>query len=136
MKSLAELMDEAFDLSLNLCYKTITPEGHYFDPRDIKDDTLGELVSGWADGLVHAHYQRLSTGRCSVSAMINFDVGEFEESVKRDIKTMQHALKSYGPPRRLTYHEMQFRGYRGSSAGYFPLLTYPGCPPYDALRQN
>lgn len=115
--SLSDLMDEAFNLSMDLSYETLTPDGNYFDPT--KND-LPDRVWTWCDGLMYKYYQSVSTGHCSPSAMANFDIKKFEDEVIADISAFKILLAKYGKPRRLTYGEMKARGYRGKGAGYTP----------------
>jgi hypothetical protein len=85
--SLADKMGKAFDLSLALWR---LDEARGYDV--LKRDEEADLVYGWADGLVHKHYQDMSTGRCSLLAMVKFDIEKFEESVDRDIEKMNKML--------------------------------------------
>lgn len=114
-KSLAELMQRAIHLSLQIAYETITPHNTYFDVRtDLQTTEQNEsIIWGWADGLVHRQYQNISSGRCSLQTTIDFDVAKFEDSVKRDIEMMESLSKRLGPPRQLTCEEMTARGYKG-----------------------
>ncbi len=116
--SLAELMGEAYHLSLSLCYATIAPGGHYFDARE--DARVPDSAWSWADGLVHKFYEKRASGECSLQAMIDFDVAAFEAEVIADIATFRALLSILGEPRRLTEQDMRERGYRGSEAGYTP----------------
>ncbi len=116
VQSLSELMHEAFIMSLNLTHSTLSPDGDYFDARGI-DGEHGDMVYGWADGLMHKYYENRATGHCSLQAMIDFDVGKFEASVVEDIEIMKELAKTLPPPRKLTYAEMRARGYTGSWAG-------------------
>ena len=114
-KSLADLMDEAFDLSLDLMYETVAPGGHFFDPRKGRwgTDDEEDKVCSWADGLMHKYYQNVSTGHCSIGAMARFDVAKFEDEVICDIDTMKRLLAQCGPPRQMDVAEMIQRGYKG-----------------------
>lgn len=108
-KSLAELMEEAFYLSLNIVYETLSPNGHYFDERENfhnLPESILDTVFGWADGLCHGMYQRISTGRCPTQTTIDFDIGDWETTVKVNIRMMKEALKMLGMPRKMTYDEM------------------------------
>lgn len=100
-KSLMELMDEAFRLSLRVAYETITTDGHYYDARkEFHTSAANEdAVWGWCDGLMHKYYNKVSSGQCSVWATIDFDVAAFEESVKKDIAMMSELLVKLGPPK-------------------------------------
>lgn len=100
-KSLSDLMHEAVTLSWNVSYEEITPEGHYSKWRTVGTEEESDMITGWADGLMHQYYQRHSSGQCSIQAMIDFDVAEFEESVKRDIGIMRALLEKVGRPRQL-----------------------------------
>ena len=78
--NLEEKMAEAYSLS------------NRFDYTEGFTDAEYELVSGWQDGLMHKYYQRHAYGRCSIQAMIDFDVAEFESRVDSDIRVMQGFL--------------------------------------------
>jgi hypothetical protein len=112
-KSLCELMDEGFRLSLKLAHEDMSPDGTYLTPRKSFDipETNVETIYGWADGLVHKRYHTMATGRCSHSQIANFDIAKFEASVKMDIRMMTDALALMGEPKRLTPEEMRARGY-------------------------
>jgi hypothetical protein len=134
MKSLQELMQEAFNLSLDCAYGTLAPTGNYMHVRELPvSKETNDMIFAWCDGLMHGYYERTSSGRCSLQATIDFDVAKFEANVERDIATMEGLLATYGMPRRMTFEEMQIEGYRGRWAGQFPLLTYPGYPAYSAV---
>ncbi len=119
MKSLSQLMAQAFNLSLTVGYSELSPDGHYFTWRE--DATIPETdwdtISGWADGLMHKFYENRASGHCSLQATIDFDVGAFEEEVKRDIAMMAAHLARVGKPVKLTHAEMRRRGYLGAWAG-------------------
>ena len=112
-------MAEAFNLSLNLTYADMSPDGHFLTPRKDPVGTVeeDEMISSWADGLYHKYYQNRATGHCSLQSTIDFDVAKFEASVERDIATMTRLLTKVGHPAKLDFAEMQRRGYRGSWAG-------------------
>lgn len=117
-KSLAELMQEAMKTSWDLAFETVAPDDSYLDPRNTGLPAEHEdMIWAWADGLMHEYYQRMATGRCSLQASLDFDPGKFEQQVRRDLATMQRILKLVGPPRKLTFAQMQARGYRGAWAG-------------------
>ena len=100
-KSLMELMDEAFRLSLQVAYETITADGHYYDARkEFHTSAANEdTIWGWCDGLMHGAYQRITTGQCSLRATIDFDVAAFEELVKKDVTMMAELLVKLGSPK-------------------------------------
>ncbi len=107
-KSLAELMNDAFNLSLDLAYSELSPDGHYFTARNLpvtKD--VDDMIFCWCDGLKHKYYENVSTGRCSLQRMIDFE-----------IELMTELLRKFGGPITLTFEEMRKRGYRGKWAGY------------------
>lgn len=118
-KSLSDLMQTAFKLSLDLSHTELSSLGHYFTPRETNMGTEKEtdMVWAWSDGLMHKFYENRSTGHCSIQSMIDFDVAKFEADVEKDIATMERLLKKYGKPVRLTFAEMQRRGYKGEWAG-------------------
>jgi hypothetical protein len=100
-KSLSDLMHEAVTLSWDLSFEAVTPEGRYTKWRSVGNAEESDMITSWADGLMHQYYQRYSSGRCSLQAMIDFDVAEFEESVKRDVGVMRALLEQVGRPRQL-----------------------------------
>lgn len=118
-KSLKDLMDKAFSLSLDLAHSELAPDGHYFTPRNLPiSQEKNDLIFGWADGLVHNYYERICSGRTSIQAQVDFDIEKFEETINKDIKQMEDLLVIYGKPIKITFDEMKKRGYRGSWAGY------------------
>ena len=111
-KSLADLMMEAYNLSLDVAFRTIAPDGHYFQTRDTGiPPEHDDMVWGWADGLMHKYYENVSGGRCSIKKMVEFDLANFEEEVRRDTNTMREILAKVGPPKKLTNDEMVAMGY-------------------------
>lgn len=119
--SLADLMAEAFLLSLKLVYETMLEDGTYFDPREKLDERRCPRLSAWADGLMHKHYQNMAEGTGSLSARIDFDVAAFEEKVVADIAAMKKMLEEHTPIRVIPKQELAARGYRGPNAGYTKL---------------
>ncbi len=119
VESLAELMSKAFHLSMDLSHSEMAPGGYWFTPRQeaigTEDET--DMVWSWADGHKHKLLQTRTSGRCSLAAMIDFDIAKFEEKVKQDIETMTRLLEKWGKPKQLDFEEMKRRGYRGSWAG-------------------
>jgi hypothetical protein len=111
MKSLSQLMDEAYNLSLDCAYSEFSSEGTCFTPRDLPD-TAADLVFGWADGLMHQHYHKHAEGRCAPQAYIDFDPHQWEQRVVEDIDAMAALLETLTPSVRLTTAEMRARGYR------------------------
>jgi len=118
--SLSDLMNEAYRLSLDLSYESVAPDMSYLHPRKDwrgvstkKQDT----VYAWSDGLVHKMYQNVSTGHCSLQAMIDFSIAAFEASVKKDIAMMKALLTKLPAPIQYTFAMMQAEGYRGRWAG-------------------
>lgn len=116
-KSLCDLMHEAFQLSLDVAYSEIAPDGSYFTWRPTGLGNHEDMISGWADGLVHKYYDNRVTGHCSLQAQIDFDIEKFEQGVERDIKIMKKLLEKLGKPIKLDFAEMRRRGYKGSWAG-------------------
>jgi hypothetical protein len=113
MKSLSELMHEAYRLSLHIAYSERNHEDHYFTPRDIseEDDALPNFsVWGWVDGLIHKMYHKHANGECSLQAMIDFDVGDFERRVIEDIEVLRERGKNFTQVK-LTKAVMRERGY-------------------------
>lgn len=84
--SLANKMATAFNLSIELWKLDEAKEYKALNDKET------DFVYGWADGLVYKYYKNMVTGHCSPSAMINFDIAKFEESVDRDIEKMQKIL--------------------------------------------
>lgn len=118
-KSLCELMNEAFGLSLDCAYGELSPDGHYLTVRELPISAeKTDLIFAWADGLMHKYYQNVSTGHCSLNQMVNFDIEKFENKVIETIQLFKDLLDTYGKPITLTFEEMQKRGYRGAWAGY------------------
>lgn len=118
-KSLQDLMNEAYNLSLDLSFKTKTWQGDYFDPRE--SFPLGgdsDKIFGWSDGLMHKYYEKISNGECSLKTTIDFDIEKFEQSVISDIEEFKHLIKIYGKPLVLSKENLRERGYRGGMAGY------------------
>lgn len=111
-QSLNELMWQAYNLSLDVCYSELTPQRTCFTPRNNLTEEEGNLAFEWADGLIHKHYERVSSGCCSIQAMIDFDVAKFEQRVKDDIKKLEAVLKRVGKPVVLTAEELRRRGYK------------------------
>ncbi len=116
VQSLADVMQDAYAASLDLAYATLSPDGYYLDARELPVEH-SDMVWAWADGHVHGYYERMATGRCSLQAQVDFDLGEFEERVVRQLDMMRRLLKRIGEPRKLSFAEMQARGYRGAWAG-------------------
>lgn len=120
-KSLSDLMQEAFMLSMTVGHSELSPDGHYFTWRDNLELLIGQThadtVSAWADGLIQKYYHNVTTGHCSPNQMVKFNVERFEVEVKMNIKMMTDALKRIGHPIKLTFEEMRKRGYRGAWAG-------------------
>ena len=117
MKSLQQLMTEAYNLSLEVAYEEIAPNGSLLTPRSNLADEEAEVVYGWADGLNHKYYEKHVTGQCSIQAMIDFDIDKFEQTVVEDIVKMQIILARVGKAVKLDFAEMKRRGYRGTWAG-------------------
>lgn len=119
VESLADLMNKAFHLSMDLTHSEIAPGGIWFTPRQEAIGTPEEddMIWGWADGLIHKFFQSRASGRCSLQAMIDFDVAKFEKKVKDNVTTMERLLEKWGKPKELDFAEMKRRGYRGSWAG-------------------
>jgi hypothetical protein len=118
-KSLSDLMNEAFSLSLDCAYGELSPPGGYLTARELPvSEEITDMIFGWADGVTHKYYQNHATGHCSLSAMVNFDVESFENSVIKNIEVMKELLDRFGKPVRISFDEMKKRGYRGKWAGY------------------
>ncbi len=124
-KSLEQLMSEAYYLSLDCAFETLSPCNDYWDARTNLGLFLNpqdeDKIWAWCDGLMAKYYDNHLKGHCSIQAMIDFDLEKFEQSVVADIEMMNAALKKLGSPRKMTFEEMQKRGYRGSGAGYTKL---------------
>lgn len=117
--SLEEKMHEAYSLSLNLAYETISPNGTFFGTRNFNfGKEHDDMISVWCDGLMHKYYQDIQSGRCSLSAAINFDVEKFERKVEDAIHIFSALISIVGFPRKLTKNDMRQMGYRGEWAGY------------------
>jgi len=85
--SLSDKMAKAFDLSIELWKLDESKEY-----KALRQGEEVDFVYGWADGLCHKYYQKMTPGHCSLQATIDFDVGVFEESVDRDIERMEKIL--------------------------------------------
>jgi hypothetical protein len=110
--SLSDLMHEAFYLSMDCGHSELSHNKTYFTPREKGlTDEESDLIFGWADGLTHAYYEKISSGQCSLQASIDFDVAKFEERVVKDIATMKAILNRVGKPVVLTKEDMRGRGY-------------------------
>lgn len=119
-RSLESLMSEAYHLSLSLAYATIAPGGSYFDPRELPETPVCDKVWSWADDLMARCYEKHATGHCSLSALISFDLAEWEAEVIADIAAFKALLAEVGEPVQLTCADLAARDYRGSGAGYTP----------------
>ena len=112
--SLHDLMCEAYKLACDLGYSELAPGGYYFTARELPvDERTSDMIWAWVDGLTQKYYENMSTGHCSLQATIDFDPGEFEEDVERDIRKMKKLLVEVGSPVMLTSEEMLRRGYKG-----------------------
>ena len=117
-ESLEDLMRQAFNLSLDLAYTELSPDGGYFTAREgVFAEAQEDMIFGWVDGLTQKFYSSRTSGHCSLQAMIDFDVAAFEEEVRRDIATMTELFAQVGKPVRLDFAEMRRRGYTGAWAG-------------------
>lgn len=110
-RSLARMLHRAEQLGLRVAYATITPHGTFFDARMGLTEQEEDLAFRWADGHVRNRYVRLATGQCSIQAMVEFDLAEFEVQVRRDITALRQILRKYGEPTTLTPEQMRARGY-------------------------
>ena len=112
VRSLAELLEDAYQLSLDLAYSELSPDGGCFTPRDDNfSDDDSDMIWGWADGLTHKYYFKMTEGNCSLQAMVDFDIGAFEATVKKNIEVMTNLVAKVGKPITLTVQEMKRRGY-------------------------
>lgn len=111
--NLEEKMHTAYQLACKLTYSTIDGTSNlYFDVRENwEHGTNGEIFS-WSDGLYHEYLSRRIEGRCSIKAMIDFDIEKFEAKVDKDIQDFTDLLKLYGEPRILSKEELISRGYK------------------------
>ncbi len=95
--SLYDKLDTAIDLAWRLTYKNMRKDGTYHEVREVDPDVC-DIVAAHADGLVQRYAFDRRDGRCSLQAMIDFDVEEFEKSVDSDIEKMREALEKVGEP--------------------------------------
>jgi len=51
-----------------------------------KSENLPDVVFHWTDGLSQAYYYRMFQGRCSLSALIKFDVNKAEKNIDNVIE--------------------------------------------------
>lgn len=56
------------------------------------DEDDSDTVFGYADGLSQKYLMARITGRCSIQAMIDFDVAQYEAKVDNDILTLTRLL--------------------------------------------
>ena len=114
-ESLEEIMAECYRLSLHAAYKNYTEKGHCFEPRDegVLTEDEADLVYGWADGLMYKSYHDRASGHCSIQAMIDFDVVEFEEQCIKNRETIKAILERIGDWVLITKAERIARGWRG-----------------------
>ena len=118
-KSVEELLNKAYHLSLKLAYETVTWKGNYFDVREnFKHGGDVDKIFSYCDGLQHKYYDKVTSGRCSIQTTIDFDIEKFEENLIIDIKEFEKLLLIYGEPRILSKECLRERGYRGEMAGY------------------
>ena len=108
-QSLKDKMSQATRLSLQITYATITPDGHYLETKEID---IPDKVWAWADGLTYKYYENQTTGRTSLSNIMNFDIEQFENEIDKDIVEFQQLLKKVGLPKKLTKEEMITKGYK------------------------
>lgn len=97
-KSLADKMQHAYNLSIDLCYNGCDHEtkcDHACTPvSKIVGLTYEQEDDVWslADGLWHKYYHDRVSGRCSLQASIGFDVEKFEQQIDDLIKVMEGAI--------------------------------------------
>lgn len=108
MKSMEEVMIEGTRLSFLITYKNKRPSGLFHEVRDDADltDSEWDMVSGWADGLVQKHLMKQMAGECSLQATIDFDIGDYDDGIRRDVKTMRAILNRVGEPVTLTKEQL------------------------------
>ncbi len=87
--SLKDLMDDAFYLAMRVCYT----DGRMI-VRKFSHPQEDEIWA-WADGLNHAYYGKIASGRCSIQASIDFDVSKWEDKVLADIAMMESLIKQF-----------------------------------------
>jgi hypothetical protein len=85
--SLCWKMRRAYQLTGNLCF-VWDGRGYVGAVRDTRA-LFGESASAdlwaWSEGSMHKYYEDRATGRCSLQAFIDFDIGGFEAEADRVI---------------------------------------------------
>ena len=93
--SFRDKLAKAFYLGLALAYVGDT----CVEVRDM-DALFGAEVSDriwvWVDGLVQNYHVSRMTGRCSLQATIDYDIGEAEASIDKEIALFQGLVRQHG----------------------------------------
>lgn len=114
--SLQDKMNLATDLAFEVTYSELSPTGGLFTTRDDLDEILGEetaeLAWSWADGLYQKWFHDHMNGRCSLQAMIDFDMEREEKRIDEIIEKFRDAVKKLPPQVKLSVETMRERGYK------------------------
>ena len=108
-KSIEDKLNEATDLSFKIIYATTRPQGGYLDVKE--DERITDEVWEFADGLYQEYFYKRLEGRCSLQAMIDFDMTAQEKHLDEIIATFKVILEQVGMPRVLTVEEYIALGY-------------------------
>ena len=108
-KSIKDKLNEATDLSFKIIYATTRPQGGYLDVKE--DERITDEVWEFADGLYQEYFYKRLEGRCSLQAMIDFDMTAHEVHLDEVIASFKAILEQVGMPRVLTVEEYVALGY-------------------------
>jgi hypothetical protein len=86
--SLRWKMRRAYRLTGNLCF--VWDERGYIcevrDTRALFGESASDDLWAWSEGLMHKYHGDRASGRCSLQASIDFDIGRFEAEADRVIE--------------------------------------------------
>ena len=57
---------------------------------------VSDRIWVWVDGLVQNYHVSRMTGRCSLQATIDYDIGEAEASIDKEIALFQGLVRQHG----------------------------------------
>ena len=86
--SLCWKMRRAYQLTGNLCF-VWDERGYVGEVRDTQalfGEEASETLWAWSEGLMHKYCEDRTSGRCSLQAFIDFDVGRFEAETDQVIE--------------------------------------------------
>lgn len=61
-------------------------------PRIKMGTDMSNKVYAYADGLIHEYFRKHIEGRCSIQAMIDFDMDKEEQKLDKDITDFQEVI--------------------------------------------